>query len=275
MRLHDKVAIITGAGRGIGRATALRFSEEGARVVCADLDLAFVTEVADEINARARAGANGRAVHAAEGTSAEGNGVKPVLTPTAYALPVRVNVADAASCRAMVAAALERYGRVDIMVNNAGIVRDARIVKMTEEEFDSVIDVNLKGVYNCTRAFVDTFLAQGSGAIVNISSVVAVYGNFGQTNYAAAKAGVLGMTKTWAKELGRKGVRSNAICPGFIATPILASMPDNVLKAMESEVPLGRMGEPAEIAAVAAFLLSKDASYVNGAVLEVSGGLTI
>ena len=178
-------------------------------------------------------------------------------------------------CEKIVASVQERFGRLDVLVNNAGVTRDSTLKKMSEEQWDRVIGVNLKGVYNCTRAFVDTFLAQGNGAIVNISSVVGVYGNFGQTNYAAAKAGVLGMTKTWSKELGRKGVRANAICPGFIATPILSSMPENVLKAMESEVPLGRMGEPAEIAAVAAFLLSKDASYVNGAVLEVSGGLTI
>ena len=275
MRLHDKVAIITGAGRGIGRATALRFAEEGARVVCADLDLAFVTEVADEINARARAGANGRAVHAAEGTSAEGNGVKPVLTPTAYALPVRVNVADAASCRAMVAAALERYGRVDIMVNNAGIVRDARIVKMTEDEFDSVIDVNLKGVYNCTRAVAEHMSERGTGVILSTASIVATYGNFGQTNYVAAKAGVVGMTKVWARELGRKGIRVNAVAPGFIRTRMTEGIPDKVMDAIEQRIPLGYRGEPEDIANAFLWLASDEARYVSGHVLAVDGGAVI
>ncbi|MEZ4582844.1 MAG: glucose 1-dehydrogenase [Caldilineaceae bacterium] len=274
MRLHDKVAIITGAGRGIGRATALRFAEEGARVVCADLDLAFVTEVADEINARAcRRQWPGR--HAAEGTSAEGNGVKPVLTPTAYALPVRVNVADAASCRAMVAAALERYGRVDIMVNNAGIVRDARIVKMTEDEFDSVIDVNLKGVYNCTRAVAEHMSERGTGVILSTASIVATYGNFGQTNYVAAKAGVVGMTKVWARELGRKGIRVNAVAPGFIRTRMTEGIPDKVMDAIEQRIPLGYRGEPEDIANAFLWLASDEARYVSGHVLAVDGGAVI
>ena len=275
MRLHDKVAIITGAGRGIGRATALRFAEEGARVVCADLDLAFVTEVADEINARARAGVNGRTTHASEGASAEGNGVKPVLTPTAYALPVRVNVADAASCRAMVAAALERYGRVDIMVNNAGIVRDARIVKMTEDEFDSVIDVNLKGVYNCTRAVAEHMSERGTGVILSTASIVATYGNFGQTNYVAAKAGVVGMTKVWARELGRKGIRVNAVAPGFIRTRMTEGIPDKVMDAIEQRIPLGYRGEPEDIANAFLWLASDEARYVSGHVLAVDGGAVI
>ena len=275
MRLHDKVAIITGAGRGIGRATALRFAEEGARVVCADLDLALVTEVADEINGPARAGVNSRHTHAADGGPVEDNGAKPVLTPTAYALPVRVNVADSASCRAMVAAALDRYGRVDIMVNNAGIVRDARIVKMTEEEFDAVIDVNLKGVYNCTRAVAEHMSERGTGVILSTASIVATYGNFGQTNYVAAKAGVVGMTKVWARELGRKGIRVNAVAPGFIRTRMTEGIPDKVMDAIEQRIPLGYRGEPEDIANAFLWLASDEARYVSGHVLAVDGGAVI
>lgn len=247
MSLKDKVVVVTGAAQGIGEAIARRCAADGATVAVWDLNADAAKAKAAELSETYNVTASGWAV----------------------------NVADSAAVSLAAADVVGAFGRIDGLVNNAGIVADAQLKKMSEEQWDRVIGVNLKGVYNCTRAFVDTFLAQGCGSIVNISSVVGVYGNFGQTNYAAAKAGVLGMTKTWAKELGRKGVRSNAICPGFIATPILSSMPENVLKAMESEVPLGRMGEPAEIAAVAAFLLSNDASYVNGAVLEVSGGLTI
>ena len=275
MRLHDKVAIITGAGRGIGRATALRFAEEGARVVCADLDLALVTEVADEINGSARAGVNGRHTHAADGGPVEDNGAKPVLTPTAYALPVRVNVADSASCRAMVAAALDRYGRVDIMVNNAGIVRDARIVKMTEEEFDAVIDVNLKGVYNCTRAVAEHMSERGTGVILSTASIVATYGNFGQTNYVAAKAGVVGMTKVWARELGRKGIRVNAVAPGVVDTDMLHYMTPERQKMMLSLQLLGRIGQPEDIARAVSFLASPDNRYITGQVLIVDGGRSL
>jgi 3-oxoacyl-[acyl-carrier protein] reductase len=146
---------------------------------------------------------------------------------------------------------------------------------MRDEQWEQVIAVNLSGVYRCTRAVVEGMLEQGSGSIVSISSIVGLYGNFGQTNYAAAKAGVIGMTKTWARELGRKGIRANALCPGFIATPILAAMPHKVLDDIVGRIPAGRMGRPEEIAAVAAFLASDEASYVNGAVIEVSGGATL
>nr|MBP6676517.1 SDR family oxidoreductase [Vitreoscilla sp.] len=161
------------------------------------------------------------------------------------------------------------------LVNNAGITRDARLQKMTLEQFDAVIDVNLRGVFHCAQAVADTMVAQGSGAILNASSVVGVYGNFGQTNYAATKFGVIGFTKTWSRELGPKGVRVNAVAPGFIETPILSTIPDKVLDQMRAEVPMRRLGKPEEIANVYAFLASDEASYVNGAVLEVSGGLTV
>jgi 3-oxoacyl-[acyl-carrier protein] reductase len=160
-------------------------------------------------------------------------------------------------------------------VNNAGIVKDAQLKNMTDEQFDLVIDINLKGVYNCTRAVVDTMLQQQSGVILSSSSIVGLYGNFGQTNYAATKGAVISMTKTWAKELGRKGIRANAVCPGFIGTTILNSMPERVLRAMEEKVPLGRLGKPEEIADAFAFLASDEASYINGIVLEVGGGVTL
>jgi 3-oxoacyl-[acyl-carrier protein] reductase len=175
----------------------------------------------------------------------------------------------------MVEAVMAAWGRIDTLVNNAGIVADARLQKMTDDQFDRVIDVNLKGVYNCTRAVVDIMVAQNSGCILNASSIVGLYGNFGQTNYSATKGAVIAMVKTWARELGRKGIRANAVCPGFIETPILESMPAKIVKMMEERVPLGRLGRPEEIAATYAWLASDDASYVNGAVIEVSGGASL
>jgi 3-oxoacyl-[acyl-carrier protein] reductase len=172
----------------------------------------------------------------------------------------------------MVASVMQRWGRIDALVNNAGIVMDAQLRKMSDVAFDKVIDVNLKGTYNCARAVVDIMVEQGSGVILNASSVVGLYGNFGQTNYAASKFGVIGMAKTWARELGRKGVRANAVCPGFVETPIIGTVPEKVLEALRERVPLGRLARPEEIANVYAFLASDEASYVNGAVIEVGGG---
>jgi 3-oxoacyl-[acyl-carrier protein] reductase len=246
MRLTDKVAIITGAGRGIGQATALKFAQEGARVAVCDIDEASAIETARIIQGR------------------EGE-----------AMAFRVDVTDKLSIQAMVEALHERYGRIDILVNNAGIVADAQLKNMTDEQFDRVIDINLKGTYNCTKAVVDIMLEQQSGVILNASSIVGLHGNFGQTNYAASKFGVIGMVKTWARELGKRGIRANAVCPGFINTPIIDSIPDKVIDALEHKVPLGRLGKPEEIANAYAFLASDEASYINGAVLEVSGGLTI
>ena len=175
----------------------------------------------------------------------------------------------------MVEGVMAKWGRIDTLVNNAGIVQDAQLKKMTDDQFDHVIDVNLKGVYNCTKAVVDIMLEQHSGCILNASSIVGLYGNFGQTNYAASKFAVIGMMKTWARELGKKGIRVNAICPGFIETPILKSMPQKVVQMMEDKVPMGRLGRPEEIANTYAWLASDEASYINGAVIEVSGGSTL
>jgi 3-oxoacyl-[acyl-carrier protein] reductase len=246
MRLTDKICIVTGAAQGIGLATALKFAREGAVVVVCDLK----QEALDAAVAQCQA-AGGRA---------EGH---------------LVDVTQREQVDAMVAAVKARHGRIDVLVNNAGITRDARLQKMSEAQFDAVIDVNLRGVFHCAQAVADTMVEQGQGVILNASSVVGLYGNFGQTNYAAAKFGVIGFTKTWSRELGPKGVRVNAVAPGFIETPILATIPEKVLGHMREQVPLKRLGRPEEIANVYAFLASDEASYVNGAVLEVSGGMTV
>ncbi|MBE7468596.1 MAG: 3-oxoacyl-ACP reductase [Anaerolineae bacterium] len=247
MRLKDKVAIITGAGRGIGRATALRFAEEGARVVVADVDLDEAQGVADEIAAK-----DGRAV------------------------AVKVNVTDRASINAMVQTVLDHFGgRIDVLINNAGTIRDSQLVKMTEENFDLVININLKGVFNCTQAVVPTMIAQGSGVILSTSSLVAPYGNYGQTNYVASKAGVVGMTKVWARELGRKGIRVNAVAPGFIETRLTAGIPDKVVEKLVERISLGHFGQPVDIANAYVWLASDEARYVSGHVLAVDGGATL
>jgi 3-oxoacyl-[acyl-carrier protein] reductase len=235
-RLKDRVCIVTGAAQGIGAATVARLAAEGATVIACD-----------------------RRVHDVPGA----------------ARALAVDVTDRAAVDAMAADVMRHHGRIDVLVNNAGITQDARLVKMTLEQFDAVIDVNLRGVFHCAQAVVPLMLERGSGVILNASSVVGLYGNFGQTNYAASKFGVIGFTKTWARELGPKGIRVNAVAPGFIQTPILATIPDKVLDRMREQVPLKRLGRPAEIAAVYAFLASDDASYINGAVIEVSGGMTV
>lgn len=247
MRLDNKVAIITGAANGIGLATAKRFTAEGAHVVIADLKREQIDAAVAACNALRAGAASG----------------------------VIVDVTQRASVDAMVQQVIAQQGRIDILVNNAGITKDARLIKMTEVEFDTVIDVNLKGVFNCAQAVVPGMIERGSGVILNASSIVGLYGNFGQTNYSATKFGVIGFTKTWFRELGPKGIRVNAVAPGFISTQILDAIPDHVMKQLEGRVSLGRLGKPEEVASVYAFLASDDASYINGAVLEVSGGMTV
>ena len=241
-RLKDKVAIITGGAKGIGFATAQRFAQESAKVIIADINLEAVNRAAAQI------------------PNAEG-----------YAM----NVTDRASIQSVVDQVMQKYRRIDILINNAGITQDARLVKMTEAQFDTVVDVNLKGVFNCTQLIVPHMLEAGSGAVVNASSVVGLYGNFGQTNYSATKFGVIGFTKTWARELGPKGIRVNAVCPGFIATEMVKAMPENILQDIESCSWLGRLGTPTEMANVYLFLASDEASYVNGVALEASGGISL
>ncbi|CAM3733892.1 3-oxoacyl-ACP reductase FabG [Polynucleobacter antarcticus] len=242
MRLKDRVAIITGSAKGIGFATARRFAQEGAKVIITDMSPEAIKVAADEIP-----------------------------RSEAYVM----NVTDRSSIQSVVDEVMQRHGRIDILINNAGITQDARLVKMTEAQFDAVIDVNLKGVFNCSQLIVPHMLEAGKGAIVNASSVVGIYGNFGQTNYSATKFGVIGFTKTWARELGPKGIRVNAICPGFIATEMVKAMPENILQDIERRSWLGRLGTPEEMANVYLFLASDEASYLNGVALEASGGISL
>lgn len=244
MRLENKVAIITGGANGIGLAAVQRFIEEGAKVVIAD----FNEEQGKIVEAQ-------------------------FLEQGANVKFVQVNVADKDSAIQMVKESIAAFGKVDILVNNAGITRDASLLKLSEEDFDAVIDVNLKGVFNCTQAVVPVMIAVGSGRIINTSSVTGVFGNFGQTNYTASKAAVIGMTKTWAKELGRKNITVNAVAPGFVKTAMVEKMPPEVLGKMLQIVSLGRVADPREVANVYVFLASEEASFITGHTLHVDGGM--
>ena len=251
MRLKDKVALITGGAAGIGKATAQRFAEEGATVVICDVSEEAGQAVAEELGGDF----------------------------------YQVDVTDREAVQAWVDNVVETHGRVDILINNAGITRDALFVKvkegalvkqMGEDAFDMVVDVNLKGVFNCTQAVAPYMIKQGEGgAILNASSVVGLYGNFGQTNYVATKAGVIGMTKVWARELGRYQIRVNAVAPGFIATEMVKKMPDKVLDSMRGHTPLGRLGQPEDIANAYLWLASDEASFVHGATISIDGGIVL
>ena len=239
MRLENKVAIVTGAAKGLCGAMAQLFAQEGAKVIAADMmSLTYECE-----------------------------GVEYY----------QLNVTDSAACKALTDYAKETYGKIDILVNNAGITRDAMTRKMTDEQWDLVIDINLKGVFNLTRYVGPLMEELGGGSIINIASVVGEYGNIGQANYSASKAGVIGMSKTWAKEFARKGVpvRCNAIAPGYIMTDMMKTVPEDLLKKFASMTMLGRLGQPEEIAKAALFLASDDASYVTGHVLSVNGGMRL
>jgi 3-oxoacyl-[acyl-carrier protein] reductase len=253
--LRGKVVIVTGAAAGIGRATALRFAGEGCRVAGFDVNEQAEPGLVDEIG---KAGGEG--------------------------LFCRVDVSQAESVEKGVAAVLGRWGRVDVLVNNAGILRDAQLVKwkdgtvagtMTDEAWDEVLGVNLKGVFHCTRAVVPHLIRGGGGVVLSASSVVGLYGNFGQTNYVATKAGVIGMTRTWARELGKYKIRVNAVAPGFVATEILRAMPQKILDSMVEHTPLGRMGQPEDIANAYCWLASDQASFVTGHCLSVDGGVVV
>lgn len=246
MKLNNKIAIVTGGADGIGKATAIRFAQEGAVVVIWDLNEEKGNETVQQIES-----AGGKASFA------------------------KVNTAVYAEVEAATKQVVDQFRTLDIIINNAGITRDASIKKMTPELWQQVIDVNLTGVFNCCTCASEVMVEKGWGRIINASSVVALYGNFGQTNYVATKAGLIGMTKTLARELGRKGVTVNAVAPGFIATEMVKKMPPEVLKGMEDKVPLKRLGQPEEIAAAYLFLASDDAAYINGTVLSVDGGITI
>jgi 3-oxoacyl-[acyl-carrier protein] reductase len=241
--MDGRVVIVTGGAAGIGKATARRFAAAGARVAVWDVQ---------------------------EGEGEEGSTFQ------------KVDVTDPAAVEAAVAEVFERWGRIDVLVNNAGIVRDAQLVRwkdgerdgeMSERDFDAVVSVNLKGVFLCTRAVAPRMIAGGGGAILNASSVVGLYGNFGQTNYAATKAGVISMTRTWARELGRYGIRVNAVAPGFIATEMAFSIPGKILERMVAHTPLGRLGRPEDVAEAYLWLASDAAGFITGTVLSVDGGL--
>lgn len=245
-RLENRVALITGGAQGIGRAIAERFAAEGAKVVIVDV----VEDKASET---------------VEALKADG----------AEAMALICDVTNRVQVQETVDKALEAYGQIDILCNNAGITRDARLVKMTEDQFDMVIAVNLKGVFNLTQAVAPHMVERGYGRIITTSSVVGLYGNFGQTNYVATKSGVIGMTKVWARELGPKGITANAIAPGFIATEMVKSVPQEILDRFIQSTPSRRLGEPEDIASAFLFLASDEASFVNGAVLSVDGGLVL
>ncbi len=253
IKLDNKVAVVTGGALGIGRATVMAFAKAGAKVAIWDLaenaGQALVAEIRDE---------GGKAAF------------------------FKVNVASQADVEAAVTATILQFGKVDILVNNAGITRDAQLVrikdgqligKMSEAEFDSVIAVNLKGVFNCTQAVVPAMIAQGYGRIISASSVVGLYGNFGQTNYVAAKAGVIGMTKVWSRELGKRGITVNAVAPGYIVTDMTRAIPEQAQQKLIASTPVGRPGQPEDVANAYLFLASDEASFINGTVLNVDGGM--
>jgi 3-oxoacyl-[acyl-carrier protein] reductase len=253
--LRGKVVVVTGAAAGIGRATARQFASEGCRVAAWDVNEAGQDELLRELAAL---------------------GGEPLFRKT--------NVCDSRDVEAGVQGIVARWNTVDVLINNAGITRDAQFVKwkdgavagtMTEEAFDSVISVNLKGVFLCSRAVVPHMIRHGSGVILNASSVVGLYGNFGQTNYAATKAGVIAFARTWSRELAKYNIRVNAVAPGFIATEMVQKMPEKVIQAMVSHTPLGRMGKPEDVAEAYVWLASDAASFITGTVLSVDGGFVL
>ena len=246
MRLKDKVAIITGAGSGIGWATSVLFAREGAKVVLNDIVLDKIEELR-----------------------------KNIVKDGGTAIATHGDVGKIRDTQKVANEAVAKFGRIDILINNAGITHDSLITKMTEEDWDHVLGTDLRGAFNTIRSVSDIMIKQGSGVILNASSISGIYGNIGQANYSAAKAGLIGLTKTLSKELGRKGIRVNAVAPGFIQTPMTAKVPEKFLKAFQERTPLGRLGKPEDIAYAYLFLASDEASFVNGTVLDVTGGLVL
>ena len=247
MRFDNQVAVVTGAGRGIGYAIALRLASEGARLACVSRTEANAKRTADEING------------------------KRADSAKVYA----VDVADHAAVQKIGAQILDDFGRIDVLVNNAGVTRDALSIRMSIEDWDTVINTNLKGSFNFVQAVERAMIKQRSGRIINISSVVGLIGNAGQTNYAASKAGLIGFTKSLARELASRNITVNAVAPGFIATDMTARLTDEIKKTLEAQIPLGKTGQPENIASAVAFLASAEASYITGQVLRVDGGMVM
>lgn len=253
MRVKDKVVIITGAGSGIGRETSILFAKHGAKVAVTDIDEKAGKETVNEI------------IKVLE--------QDPDCKGDAFFAKLDISNRDQAMQVAQ--EVINRYGKIDVLINNAGIIKDDLIMRMTEEEWDLVIDIDLKGPFNMIQATASDMVKHGNGEIINVSSIVGIYGNIGQVNYASAKAGLIGMTKTLAKELGKKGVRVNAIAPGFIHTPMTSKVPEKILEMMKEKTPLKRLGEPRDVAQTLLFLASDEANFINGAVIPVDGGLLI
>ena len=253
MKVKGKVILITGAGSGIGRETAIMFAKNGAKVVVTDVDEKGGKETVDQI-----------IKVLAEDPDNKGD-----------AFFAKLDTSNREQTRQVAKEVIDKYGEIDVLVNNAGIIQDALVNKMTEEQWDKVIDVDLKGPFQMVQAVVDNMIEHHIGEIINVSSVVGVYGNVGQANYASAKAGLIGLTKTLAKELGRKGIRVNAIAPGFIQTRMTSTVPDKILELMKEKTPLKRLGLPSDVAYAIMFLASEEANFINGIVLPVDGGLVI
>ncbi len=250
MRLQNKVAVITGGGSGIGKETAKLFLHEGAKVAIFDIFTGNVEKACRDMG------------------FAKDTEIENTLCTTA-------DVSDREQVKNAVDETIKRFGKIDILINNAGIIRDALVQKMTEEQWNRVLQVDLTGSFNCIQAVVGHMMQRGSGSIVNVSSVSGVYGNIGQVNYAAAKAGLIGITKTLSKELGKKGIRVNAVAPGFIRTPMTAGLPQKILDLMTEKTPLKMLGDPIDVAYANLYLASDEARYVNGCVLMVDGGLVV
>jgi 3-oxoacyl-[acyl-carrier protein] reductase len=245
-RLEDKVALVTGASRGIGAAIALRLASEGAHVV---VNYAGSRDAAQDV-------------------------VDAILAASGSAAAVQADISDPSACSALVEGVLSEHGRIDVLVNNAGITRDGLLVRMSDDDWDAVIATNLTGVFSMTRAAARAMMKARAGSIVNVSSVVGIVGNAGQANYAAAKAGVIGLTKSVARELAGRKVRCNAVAPGFIETDMTRALADQQREAIASTIALGRFGSGDDVAATVAFLASDDAGYITGQVLAVDGGMT-
>jgi len=246
MRFKDKVALITGGARGIGKEIALRFAKEGSDIAIFDVNMEESAKTQSEIEALGRGFA-----------------------------AFKVDVTDYKQVEEAINKILDKFERVDILVNNAGITRDALLLRMTDSDWDAVINVNLKGTFNCTKCVSKVMVKQTYGKIVNIASIIGLIGNVGQANYSASKAGIIALTKTAAKELAKRNINVNAVAPGFIATDMTAKLPDDIKAKMLSAIPLSRLGEPADVAALCLFLASEESSYITGQVVVVDGGMVM